>query len=183
MAFQRLPESVQTLYAELFELTVHAAAEATAQGALPGTFVSKSIKGGTYWYLQRMEGGRKRQHYLGRESPALLAWMEEARRRRDRSAADGTQRTKLASMLAAGGATTESASILKVLSLLAESGVFRVGGVLCRLNKELRIERTSEGDLVTMTPAGTGSSSLGASLVTAPRSSSFAIPRSTASIR
>lgn len=33
-----------------------------------------------------MEGDRKRQHYLGRESPALLAWMEEVREARARSA-------------------------------------------------------------------------------------------------
>ena len=130
MPYQRLPESVQTLYAELFEQAVHAQADAAAAGAGQGTFVSKTVKGGTYWYLQRMEGDRKRQHYLGRESPALLAWMEEVRQARARSAADEAQRAKLASMLAAGGAATESAPVIKVLSLLADSGVFRMGGVL-----------------------------------------------------
>jgi len=128
--YQRLSESVQTLYAELLEQTIHAEAEAAATGARQGTFVSKTIKGGTYWYLQRMEGDRKRQHYLGRESPALLTWMDEVRQARDRSAADDAQRAKLCSMLAAGGATTESAAVVKVLSLLGESGVFRVGGIL-----------------------------------------------------
>ncbi len=75
MPYQRLPETVQTLYAELFEQAVHAQADA-AGGGSQGTFVSKTVKGGTYWYAQRMEGDRKRQHYLGRESPVLLAWME-----------------------------------------------------------------------------------------------------------
>jgi hypothetical protein len=130
VAHQRLPESIQTLYAELLEQTIHAEAEAAATGAPHGTFVSKTIKGGTYWYLQRMEGDRKRQHYLGRESAALLDWMEKVRQARARSAADDAQRANLVSMLAAGGATTESASVIKVLSLLAESGVFRMGGVL-----------------------------------------------------
>jgi hypothetical protein len=130
MPFQRLPESVQTLYAELLEQTIHAEAEAAAIGVRQGTFVSKAVKGGTYWYLQRMEGDRKRQHYLGRESPALLAWMEEVQQARARSATDEAQRANLRSMLAAGGATTESAPVVKVLSLLAESGVFRMGGVL-----------------------------------------------------
>jgi hypothetical protein len=128
--YQRLPESVQTLYAELFEQTVHAQADAAAAGSSQGTFVSKTVKGGTYWYLQRTEGDRRRQHYLGRESPALLAWMEEVRQARARSAVDEAQRAKLASMLAAGGAATESAPVTKVLSLLADSGVFRMGGVL-----------------------------------------------------
>jgi hypothetical protein len=127
---QRLPETIQTLYAELLEQTIHAEAEAAATGARHGTFVSKTIKGGTYWYVQRMEGDRKRQHYLGRESPTLLAWMEEVRQARARSAADDAQRANLSSMLAAGGATTESASVIKVLSLLAESSVFRMGGIL-----------------------------------------------------
>ena len=36
---------------------------------------------------------------------------------------------------------------------------------LCRLNKELRIERTSEGDLVIMPPVGAGSSQRNADLI------------------
>jgi len=130
LAFQRLSESVQTLYAELLEQTIHAEAEAAVVGAPPGSFVSKAVKGGTYWYVQRMEGDRKRQHYLGKESPTLLAWMEEMRQARTRSAADEAQRAKLCGMLAAGGAAMESAAVVKVLLLLAQSGVFRMGGVL-----------------------------------------------------
>ncbi len=130
MAFQRLPETVQTLYSELLDQTIQAEAEAALLKAPQGTFVSKAIKGGTYWYLQRMEGDGKRQHYLGRESPALSAWMGQVKETRSQSAEDATQRANLCSMLAAGGAATDSAQIVKVLSLLGESGVFRMGGVL-----------------------------------------------------
>lgn len=130
MPFQRLPESVQTLYAELLEQTIHAEAEAAVLGLPQGSFVSKVIKGGTYWYLQRMEGDRKRQVYLGKESPSLLSWMEEVREARARSAADEAQRARLSSMLGAGGAVTEGPAVAKVLQLLAESGVFRMGGIL-----------------------------------------------------
>lgn len=130
MPFQRLPESIQTLYAELLEQTIHAEAEAALLGAPQGSFVSKAIKGGTYWYLQRMEGDRKRQIYLGKESPSLLAWMEEVRQARAGSAVDEAQRARLVSMLAAGGAATDSPATSKVVQLLAESGVFRMGGVL-----------------------------------------------------
>ncbi len=129
MAYERLPETTQTLYAELLEQVIHAEAEAVVGTSL-GTFVSKQIKGGTYWYFQRQEGDRKRQHYLGRESDALLAWMDEVRQARERSAADEAQRTRLTSMLTAGGAAAESAAVGKVLLLLADSGVFRLGGVL-----------------------------------------------------
>ncbi|MFY9820483.1 MAG: GSU2403 family nucleotidyltransferase fold protein [Thermoanaerobaculia bacterium] len=130
MPFQRLPETVQTLYAELLDQTIQAEAEAALVKAPQGTFVSKAIKGGTYWYLQRMEGDAKRQHYLGRESPSLLAWMDQVKEARSRSAEDATQRANLCSMLAAGGAATDSVQVVKVLSLLAEAGVFRMGGVL-----------------------------------------------------
>ncbi|HEX7185704.1 MAG TPA: GSU2403 family nucleotidyltransferase fold protein [Thermoanaerobaculia bacterium] len=130
MAWQRLPESVQTLYAELLEQTIHAEAEAASADLPHGSFVAKRIKGGTYWYLQRTEGDRKHQQYLGRESPTLLAWIEEIRQARARSAADESQRAKLCGMLAAGGAATETAAVVKVLDLLAGSGVFRMDGVL-----------------------------------------------------
>ncbi|HYU32323.1 MAG TPA: GSU2403 family nucleotidyltransferase fold protein [Thermoanaerobaculia bacterium] len=130
MPFEHLPESVQTLYAEFLEQTIHAEAEAAVLGAPQGSFVSKTIKGGTYWYFQRMEGDRKRQVYLGKESPSLLAWMEEVRQARARSAADEAQRSRLGSMLAAGGATPVSPGMAKVLQLLGESGIFRMGGVL-----------------------------------------------------
>jgi len=126
----RLPESVQTLYAELLELTIHAEAEAAVLNLPQGTFVAKTIKGATYWYLQRMEGDRKRQIYLGRESPALLAWMEEVRQERSRSEPDSDQRRKLVRMLLSGGAATEGAEVSKVLQLLADSSVFRLGGLL-----------------------------------------------------
>jgi hypothetical protein len=130
MSLRRLSESTQTLYAELHEQTVQAEAEATARDLPDGTFVSKEIKGGIYWYLQRSDGGQKRQKYLGADSPALRSWMERIQEARARSAVDGTERARLCSMLAAGGAAAETATVAKVLALLAASGVFRLGGVL-----------------------------------------------------
>jgi hypothetical protein len=130
MPYERLPGSVQTLYAELFEQAVHGAAETAASGAPRGSFVSKTIKGSTYWYQQTTAGAHRRQQYLGRESPSLLAWMEEARQARERSSTDAAGRARLVTMLAAGGATRENAEVVRVLDLLARAGVFRLGGVL-----------------------------------------------------
>jgi hypothetical protein len=130
VTFERLPESVQTLYAELLDQAIQGEAEAAMTAAPQGSFVSKSIKGGTYWYLQRMEGDRKRQQYLGRESPSLRAWIDGVREARARLAADADPRARLCSMLIAGGAVTESAPTTRVLALLAQAGVFRLGGVL-----------------------------------------------------
>ncbi len=130
MSFQRLSDSVQTLYAELLDQAIQSEAEAAMVAAPQGSFVSKTIKGGVYWYLQRVEGDRKRQQYLGRESPALLAWIETVKEARARLATDEAQRSRLCDMLAAGGAATESAPMLRVLSFLAAAGVFRMGGIL-----------------------------------------------------
>jgi hypothetical protein len=130
MPYERLAESVQVLYAELLDQTVHAEAESVAAALPHGSFVSKTIRGVPYWYLQVQEGERRRQRYLGRESPALRAWMEEAKESRARSAADAAGRARLVGMLAAGGAFRESAHAVRVLEILAAAGVFRMGGVL-----------------------------------------------------
>lgn len=130
MPYDRLPETTQTLYAELLEQSILAAAEEAAVGAAPGTFVSKQVKGRTYWYLQRSEGDRKRQLYVGPESDSLLDWMREVRAARSVTKANAAQRARLCSMLAAGGAARETAAFTKVIQLLSDAGVFRWGGVL-----------------------------------------------------
>lgn len=129
MAFMRLPESVQTLYAELLDQLRVADAEA-AIGGTAGTFVSKKIRGRVYWYVQRSEGAAKSQIYLGPETPELLRTMDAAAQQREARAGDETRRRELVSMLAAGGAFRESAAIGTVLRILAEASVFRAGGVL-----------------------------------------------------
>jgi len=126
----RLSESVSTLYAELLDQSILAAAEEAAHSAPSGTFTSKNIKGRTYWYLQRSEGERKRQIYIGADSPALNSWMQQVRETRDANKADVNQRRRLCAMLAAGGATAEPAAVIKVLQLLSEARVFQLGGVL-----------------------------------------------------
>jgi hypothetical protein len=56
--------------------------------------------------------------------------MAGVREARARLAADAGQRARLCGMLAAGGAATESAPAVRALSLLAQAGVFRMGGIL-----------------------------------------------------
>ncbi|MEA2465856.1 MAG: hypothetical protein QOJ98_3603, partial [Acidobacteriota bacterium] len=87
MSFERLPESVQTLYAELLD---QARGDDVASGS--GSFVSKEIRGARYWYVQKLEAGHKRQLYLGRETPELLERMRVAQGRRADRAADERQR-------------------------------------------------------------------------------------------
>ena len=127
--FTRLSESVQTLYAELLDQLRIADAE-LAVGAHSGSFVSKTIRGRTYWYLQKSEGASKRQIYLGAESPEILAQVESRSDTRRLTVEDEKRRRELVSMLAAGGMHRESAAIGTVLRVLSEAGVFRAGGIL-----------------------------------------------------
>lgn len=130
MPIQRLPESHLTLYSELLDQMIPAEAEAVAEGTLSGTFTSKKIKGNTYWYLQRSEGSKLRQIYLGPDSPELKRWMEKAAQTTEISKTDHAARKRLGKMLVSGGASSEPAATLKVLKMLSESRVFHLGGVL-----------------------------------------------------
>jgi hypothetical protein len=119
----RLPETVQVLYAELLD---QLRAGNNLHVPVGGSLVSKKIGNGTYWYLQRDEAGRRTQTYLGAETPELLRQIEASKQQQ----ADLRRRRQLVSMLTAGGAASESPSFTNVLQVLADSFVFRLGGVL-----------------------------------------------------
>lgn len=128
MAFERLSDAVHTLYAELLDQTI--ASDRESVPMQPGSFVSKTIGGATYWYLQRTAGAEKRQTYLGRETPELLDWITRTGDLRKTLRLDEGRRGELVRMLAAGGAARESGAIVQTLRILAASGIFRGGGVL-----------------------------------------------------
>lgn len=126
-----LAETTQALYAELVDQLLIARAETAAQHLPPpGSFVSKVVKGNRYWYLQRSEGGRKVQVYLGPESAALLQWIDGVQSSREATAPDRRRRRELVRMLASGGAAAPDAATGRVIQVLAERGLFRSGGVL-----------------------------------------------------
>jgi hypothetical protein len=129
VAYVRLPDAVQTLYAELLGQVRTADAE-TVLGGTRGSFVSKEIRGRSYWYLQKNGGATKQQIYLGRETPELRAWIEKATEQRSDMRSDENHRRDLVAMLAAGGMFRDSASKATVLHILADASVFRAGGVL-----------------------------------------------------
>lgn len=130
MGYKRLPESQLTLYSELLDQAIQAAASEAASGILTGSYISKQIKGHTYWYLQKSQGTKKHQIYLGPESPSLIEWIEQAKSSTADIDAERRNLTRISRMLATGGATVESAATLKALRLLSESRVFQLGGVL-----------------------------------------------------
>lgn len=129
MAYVRFSEAVQTLYAELLDQVRTADADALL-GGTRGSFVSKEIRGRTYWYLQKNGGATKQQIYLGRDTPELRAWIARATEQRSDMRSDENHRRDLVAMLAAGGMFRDSASKATVLHILADASVFRAGGVL-----------------------------------------------------
>jgi hypothetical protein len=125
VAITRIGETTQTVYSELLD-------QLRASAMIPhsGSFVSKSIAGTTYWYVQRKDGGRKRQIYLGAESPELLETIACGNEVRTALAEEERRRRELVTMLAAGGMASESAAVAGVLTTLADAALFRAGAVL-----------------------------------------------------
>jgi hypothetical protein len=112
--------AVQTAYARLVDLLVTAEAGSTVDGSI----VSKLIRGRRYWYVQRQEGTKKVQAYLGPDNDEVRAIVERWRRGRQ----EASTRAELVAIARAGGAHAMSAAEAQVLARLA--GVFRLGAVL-----------------------------------------------------
>jgi hypothetical protein len=127
---QPLPITTQTAYAELLDQLVALEARRSI-GHAPGTFVTKEIKGRTYYYFQySTPGGTTRQAYVGPRSRELEATVRRFERERTALTADRAQIASLASVLRAGGAVVTDAASARVLGALAEAGIFRLGGLL-----------------------------------------------------
>lgn len=125
-----LPETTQTLYAELLErLTAEAANRSI--GRAPGAFTTKTVAGETYVYFQYSEpGGRTRQLYLGKKGPALERLAERFRRERADAALERADLERLSAQVLAGGAWAMGAGPARVLKAFADAGVFDAGAVL-----------------------------------------------------
>jgi hypothetical protein len=125
-----LPVTIQTLYAELVEQLLALEARRTI-GHSRGAIVTKTLKRGQYYYFQYSEpGGTVRQAYLGPRSPSLDATLRRFEAGRDAAQADRDSIRSVCAALRAGGAATTDASSARVLGALADSGVFKLGGVL-----------------------------------------------------
>jgi len=125
-----LPVTTQTAYAELLDQLLALDAHRSI-GHAPGAFVTKTIKGRAYVYFQySTPGGTTRQAYIGPKSAALEAVVSRFASERAALRDDRERVEELAAMLRAGGAAVTDGSSARVLSALADAGVFRLGGVL-----------------------------------------------------
>ena len=127
---ERLPLEIQTLYAELVERFTALEAERSV-GAVSGCFVTKTVKGNVYYYFQQpVPGARPRQVYVGRKDPVLERVVRRHREEGEFFKSSRNDLQRLCAALRAGGAQATEAPIARVLSALADAGVFRLGGVL-----------------------------------------------------
>ena len=122
-----LPLETQTLYAELLEHLVGVRAQRTI-GGLTGSFAEKTIKGEKYLYWQASQpGGKTRQFYLGRRTPALDRLVKRLAQEQAAIAPDIERVHRLAAQLRAGGSNTADQASARVVRALAESGLFDAG--------------------------------------------------------
>lgn len=127
---QRLPLETQTLYAE-FLAQLLATARHRSLGLAPGCFTTKRVKGETYYYFQYSDpGGRTRQAYVGKKSPALDRVVERFLHERADIEGDAARIQRLSAQLRIGGELSTDAAPARILKAFADAGIFQLGGVL-----------------------------------------------------
>jgi hypothetical protein len=126
----RIPLEIQTLYAEFLE-RLSALEAGRSIGHVSGSFVTKVIKGDTYYYFQYSDpGGIKRQLYVGRKDRILDEVVKKYREERGSFAEEEAGIQRLRSLLRVGGALLTDSASARVLKALSDAGVFRLGAVL-----------------------------------------------------
>lgn len=122
----RLPDNCNTLYADLQQKVLDSLA---AQAG--GSFVSKTVKGATYWYFQTPQvSGLRKQICIGRETPEIIERVRKAREAKADASRILEERKRLVAMLSVGGATIEKGRPAKIIDCMASAGVFDGGGIL-----------------------------------------------------
>lgn len=124
--YRELPVSAQTAYAELYE-RVQVAEASRSPAFLSGKVAWKTIKGRryAYWAFKEIDG-RKREYYLGPESPVIAA-IELAR---ERGIPALEQIARQAAAALALGCIATPPKHYRIVKRLADYQFFRAGGLL-----------------------------------------------------
>ncbi len=126
---ERIGGETMVLYADLRErLEVFEAMRTIAR--LPGEFVTKTVKGNIYHYFQATLPTGRSQIYLGPDNESVRRLIEIRRAGEKDVRADEVMLQRLSAQIIAGGAWPVQPDMAKVISRLADSGVFSLGGVL-----------------------------------------------------
>ena len=130
MAIERVAASTMTLYAEALDQALLAERSLRGFAALPGSLTTKEIGARRYLYWQVATGGKKKQHYIGPDTPEVRRTLAQAKEKRESFDLDLASLERMAQMLAKGGLQRESTAVGTVLELLAGFGLFRRGALL-----------------------------------------------------
>jgi hypothetical protein len=123
--YSPLSLTAQTAYAQLLD-AAQAVELARSVAHLRGSFASKTVKGGLYWYFQYTElSGRLRQFYVGPDSPAVRELIAQHGDDRPPTALEPLARSAIAL-----GCAPVLAAHFRVIRRLSDYGFFRAGGVL-----------------------------------------------------
>lgn len=126
---ERIGGETMVLYADLRErLEIFESMRNIA--SLPGKFTNKNIKGLVYHYFQTMLPGGRTQIYIGPDSEEVRRLIEARQSGEQDIRADEKMLQRLASQVIAGGVMPIMPDMARIINRLADSGVFRVGGVL-----------------------------------------------------
>ena len=126
---ERIGGETMTLYADLRErLQVNEAMRNIA--SLPGEFTTKRVKGIIYHYFQATLLDGRAQIYLGPDNEAIRRLIAARQAGAADAQADETLVQRLAAQVIAGGARPVQPDMARIIHRLADSGVFKVGGVL-----------------------------------------------------
>lgn len=125
----RIGGETVVLYADLRErLEVFEAMRNIA--SLSGEFITKTVKEGVYHYFQATLSSGRTQIYIGPDSDEIRRLIDERKSGAEVVNTDYKMFQRLGSQVIAGGVTPVMPDMARIIRRLAESGVFKLGGVL-----------------------------------------------------
>ena len=126
---ERIGGETMVLYADLRE-RLEAFEAMRSVASLPGKVTTKTIKGIVYHYFQTILPGGRTQIYIGPDSEEVRRLIEARESGEQDILVDEKMLQRLASQVIAGGVIPIMPMMARIINRLADSGVFRVGGVL-----------------------------------------------------
>jgi len=125
MTFRRHSQVAQAAYHDLVSLLLD---EAVA--GLRGAPTPRQINGKTYWYDRYRIGADIHEHYLGEETPDLLARLEQFGSLKAERTSRRQERSRIVRLLRSERFLGMDGATGSLIAALSRAGVFRLGGTL-----------------------------------------------------
>lgn len=123
--YTELPPAALSAYSDL--LTALLRAPISAKGVC---YITRTVKGRKYWYLQYVVGASKKSHYLGPDSEDLQNLIAAAKAKAAEDKDDRSVRERLVATGVAAGLATVSMAEARVYEALVQSGLLEAGATL-----------------------------------------------------